>query len=146
MADRHDPCAPIRPRGRRPDGSGVRAPQAGDDTGGLREACTELLPPIPRPEQMSPGEVRERQGYEVFGRVQGVGFRWSTTQNARELGLRGTVRNRDDGAVEVHVEGPAEAVRELEDWLQDGPRAARVDEVRKIPAHDDLPDRFQILR
>lgn len=95
---------------------------------------------------MSPAEAPERQGYEVFGRVQGVGFRWSTTQNARRLGLRGTVRNRDDGAVEVHVEGPPEAVRELEDWLREGPRAARVDEIQEIPARDELPARFQIIR
>lgn len=95
---------------------------------------------------MSRSEGEARQGYEVFGRVQGVGFRWSTTQNARRLGLSGTVRNRDDGAVEVHVEGPAEAVRELVEWLQQGPRAARVDDVREIPAREELPDRFQIIR
>lgn len=87
-----------------------------------------------------------RQGYEVAGRVQGVGFRWSTTQTARRLGLSGTVRNRDDGAVEVHVRGPEKAVRELEEWLHEGPRAARVEEVREIPARESLPDRFQIIR
>lgn len=97
-------------------------------------------------EDMSRGDPPARQGYEVVGRVQGVGFRWSTTQTARRLGLGGTVRNRDDGAVEVHVKGPSDAVRELEDWLQEGPRAARVDEVREIPARDELPDRFQIIR
>lgn len=95
---------------------------------------------------MSAAEGETRQGYEVHGRVQGVGFRWSTTRNARRLDLGGTVRNRDDGAVEVHVKGPAEAVRELETWLHDGPRAARVEEVREIPAREELPDRFQIVR
>ncbi len=95
---------------------------------------------------MSRGDDHARQGYEVTGRVQGVGFRWSTTQRARELGLSGTVRNRDDGAVEVHAEGPAEALRELEDWLHQGPRAARVKDVREIPAREELPDRFQIIR
>lgn len=95
---------------------------------------------------MSRSEEHARQGYEVTGRVQGVGFRWSTTQTARQLGLSGTVRNRDDGAVEVHAEGSADALRELEDWLQEGPRAARVEEVREIPAREELPDRFQIIR
>ncbi|MFB6240771.1 MAG: acylphosphatase [Gemmatimonadota bacterium] len=49
---------------------------------------------------------RETQrGYLISGRVQGVGFRHWTTRNARELGLRGTVRNRPDGRVELHVAG-----------------------------------------
>lgn len=91
-------------------------------------------------------EDRLRKGYEVHGRVQGVGFRWSTTRTARELGLAGTVRNRDDGAVEVHAEGPPEALRELESWLEEGPRAARVRRVDEITADDDLPARFQIVR
>ena len=37
----------------------------------------------------------------VHGRVQGVGFRWFVTRNAKDLGVRGTVRNRPDGAVEA---------------------------------------------
>lgn len=89
---------------------------------------------------------RLRKGYEVTGHVQGVGFRWSTTRTARELGLAGTVRNRTDGAVEVHAEGPADAIRELERWLQEGPAAARVQRVEEIPADADLPTRFEIIR
>lgn len=95
---------------------------------------------------MTEPDRRARKGYEVLGRVQGVGFRWSTTQNARRLGLSGTVRNREDGAVEVHAAGPPDALRELEEWLEEGPRAARVDEVREIPAREDLPGRFEIVR
>lgn len=95
---------------------------------------------------MTKQEDLERRGYEVHGRVQGVGFRWSTTRTARELGVWGTVRNRSDGAVEVHAEGPPEAMRELEEWLQEGPRAARVQRVEEIPPEDDLPSRFEILR
>lgn len=88
----------------------------------------------------------ERRGYEVHGRVQGVGFRWSTTQRARSLGLRGTVRNRSDGAVEVHAIGDPEDLDVLRSWLGEGPRAAEVEEVREIPARDELPTRFEILR
>lgn len=95
---------------------------------------------------MTEQEGQLRKGYEVHGRVQGVGFRWSTTRTARDLGISGTVRNRGDGAVEVHAEGPADAIRELEEWLQEGPRAARVQRVEEIPAASDLPSRFQIVR
>lgn len=95
---------------------------------------------------MTREEERVRKGYEVHGRVQGVGFRWSTTRTARDLGIAGTVRNRADGAVEVHAEGSARQLRKLEDWLQEGPRAARVRRVEEIPAEEDLPSRFEILR
>jgi acylphosphatase len=62
----------------------------------------------------------------VRGRVQGVGFRASTGEVARELGLAGWVRNLPDGAVEVEAEGEEPALRELERFLRQGPRMARV--------------------
>ncbi|MDU3076405.1 MAG: acylphosphatase, partial [Mixta calida] len=37
----------------------------------------------------------------VYGRVQGVGFRYSTQAQAQQLGLTGYARNLDDGSVEV---------------------------------------------
>jgi len=49
----------------------------------------------------------------VRGRVQGVGFRWWTVQQAVALGLTGRATNLDDGRVEVLAEGLAVACREL---------------------------------
>jgi DNA ligase D-like protein (predicted 3'-phosphoesterase) len=65
----------------------------------------------------------------VGGEVQGVSFRDATIRRALELGLAGWVRNRDDGAVEVHAEGEGSALEELEAFLRDGPSQARVTEV-----------------
>lgn len=65
----------------------------------------------------------------VSGRVQGVWFRGSTQDRARELGLRGWARNRDDGSVEVVAHGQDGALDALVDWLHHGPRLARVDSV-----------------
>lgn len=65
----------------------------------------------------------------VQGEVQGVGFRWFVHRNATELGIRGCVRNRSDGAVEVYAEGEAAAIESLLGAVRVGPRAARVDDV-----------------
>ena len=65
----------------------------------------------------------------VRGRVQGVFFRASAQREAKRLGLTGWVRNLSDGSVEIVVEGEDEQVRELLQWAQHGPSAARVDRV-----------------
>jgi DNA ligase D-like protein (predicted 3'-phosphoesterase) len=65
----------------------------------------------------------------VRGGVQGVGFRDAAVRRARRLGVMGWVRNGEDGSVLVHAEGPEAAVGELVEFLQAGPRAARVTDV-----------------
>ena len=65
----------------------------------------------------------------IHGRVQGVGFRWALTEEARKLCLDGWVRNRDDGSVEALLIGPQEAVDALTVWAHRGPPRARVDRV-----------------
>ena len=65
----------------------------------------------------------------VTGRVQGVSYRASTAAEARRLGLAGWVRNRDDGSVELEVEGASDRVAALLQWCEHGPPAARVSRV-----------------
>jgi acylphosphatase len=67
-------------------------------------------------------------GY-VRGRVQGVSFRQSTSEQAERLDLDGWVRNLADGRVEVLFEGDAAAVSELSDWLEHGPEYAEVSQL-----------------
>lgn len=69
----------------------------------------------------------------VHGQVQGVSFRANAEQRATELGLTGWVRNRDDGGVEMHIEGDDAAVERMLDWAQDGPAQSSVETVE---AHD----------
>lgn len=70
----------------------------------------------------------------VHGRVQGVGFRYSTQAEARTLGVLGYARNLDDGSVEVLAWGEAEQVDALIAWLKaGGPRSARVEKVLVEP-------------
>ncbi len=65
----------------------------------------------------------------VRGRVQGVGFRWFVSCEARRLGLQGWVRNLRDGGVELLAWGAQEQVAELIHRVGLGPPHARVDEV-----------------
>jgi acylphosphatase len=62
----------------------------------------------------------------VYGRVQGVNFRYYTVQEARSLGLTGWVRNRIDGTVEVLAEGPRPQLDRLVAYLHRGPSSAQV--------------------
>jgi acylphosphatase len=67
----------------------------------------------------------------VSGRVQGVGFRYSTTREARRLQLGGWVRNASNGDVEIWAEGPEEKLKAFLAWLRRGPEFSRVDTVEK---------------
>jgi acylphosphatase len=71
----------------------------------------------------------ERLHAVVRGDVQGVGFRYFVQRKARQLDLRGWVRNNDDGNVEVVAEGERAALEQLKRALDEGPRMARVDSV-----------------
>ena len=70
-----------------------------------------------------------RARVRVYGRVQGVFFRYNTRRKALELGVKGWVRNVPDGTVEIVVEGPRDKVEELIDWARVGPPLARVTKV-----------------
>jgi DNA ligase D-like protein (predicted 3'-phosphoesterase) len=78
----------------------------------------------------------------VRGEVQGVGFREATVKRARQLGVKGWVRNADDGTVTVHAEGPSDAVDDLLAFLYEGPRTARVSEATvertKVEGHEQF--------
>lgn len=65
----------------------------------------------------------------ISGRVQGVGYRYSTMDEAHRLGVNGWVCNVSDGRVEAVFEGTREAVEEIIRWCHKGPRAAVVKDV-----------------
>jgi acylphosphatase len=71
-------------------------------------------------------EPSERLELVITGRVQGVFFRQSALEQATLLGLRGYVRNQDDGSVGSIAEGPRAALEAYWIWCQRGPRGARV--------------------
>jgi acylphosphatase len=83
----------------------------------------------------------------VHGRVQGVGYRATTIDEARRLGLAGWVRNRHDGTVEVLAEGAETKLKLLLDYLRRGPWGASVSSVvEKWGAPGGAPMPFQFKR
>lgn len=62
----------------------------------------------------------------ITGRVQGVGFRYSTVDEASTRGLAGWVRNLPNGRVEAVFEGPKPDVESMIEWCRQGPPSARV--------------------
>ena len=78
--------------------------------------------------------------------MQGVGYRMATRGRAHQLGLRGHVSNCMNGEVEVLAYGPADAVTNLVEWLEEGPPAARVEnvQVEEVEEVSGEPRRFEI--
>lgn len=81
----------------------------------------------------------------ISGRVQGVSYRVSAWEKARELSLTGWVRNLTDGRVEIVIEGDTETLDQMTAWAGQGPRFADVSDVSvtEHSATGEFPD-FQI--
>ncbi|MEX2642832.1 MAG: acylphosphatase [Acetobacterales bacterium] len=80
----------------------------------------------------------------IDGRVQRVGFRAWTVEQAGLRGLRGWVRNRTDGTVEALFAGAPDAVDKVLEVCRDGPEWAQVSTVRQELADaDEVPAGFE---
>jgi len=73
--------------------------------------------------------VSVRTHLYISGIVQGVFFRAHTQDVARNLNLKGWVRNLCDGRVEVVAEGPKNRIEKLIQWCYKGPPGSSVDQV-----------------
>jgi acylphosphatase len=73
---------------------------------------------------------QQRLHAHIYGRVQGVSFRYYTTLTAEQLSLTGWVRNRPDGSVEVLAEGTRTQLDRLMSFLSSGPSGAHVTDVQ----------------
>ena len=75
----------------------------------------------------------------ISGRVQGVGFRWFTREEARRLGLSGWVTNLENGDVEVSAGGEASSLERLKRALEVGPTGAGVASVTELDDAGEEP-------
>ncbi|MBN1941306.1 MAG: acylphosphatase [Candidatus Diapherotrites archaeon] len=66
----------------------------------------------------------------VTGRVQGIGFRFSTLTWAKQFGVVGWVRNNLDGSVEIVAEGEEQSLMGFVEKVKRGPSIARVSDCK----------------
>ncbi|RLD63544.1 MAG: acylphosphatase [Bacteroidetes bacterium] len=80
----------------------------------------------------------------VSGKVQGVGFRYQTYQEAIKLGIFGYVKNQLDRTVLIEVEGDAYKVDIFIEWCKHGTSFSRVDNIKIVDLPIENLDKFVI--
>jgi acylphosphatase len=83
---------------------------------------------------------------KIEGRVQGVYFRASAREVAEQLGLKGWVRNTEEGDVEAEVTGGEDNLRRFVDWCRQGPPRAVVSHVHVSKLEDQYYHDFKVIR
>lgn len=63
----------------------------------------------------------------IYGRVQGVGFRYGARERALKLKLAGFARNERDGSVYIEAEGGEEDLKKFLKWCGKGSWSAEVE-------------------
>ena len=80
-----------------------------------------------------------RKHIRFYGRVQGVNFRYTSSNIARKLGLTGWVRNEYDGSVEMEAQGTSELINQLIDEMKNVSPYIVIDNIEQnvIPTKQD---------
>ena len=81
----------------------------------------------------------------ITGRVQGVGYRFWTVEQATARNLAGWVRNRRDGSVEALIAGPPATVRAMVEACRQGPMGARVTDIQEAQTEPPAEPGFRQL-
>lgn len=82
--------------------------------------------------------MKKNKLIHLTGRVQNVGFRYSTMEVARHYGITGFVKNNVDGSVLIEAEGEEDNLHSFIDWAKQGPPSAHVDHIdlQESPVQD----------
>lgn len=65
----------------------------------------------------------------IFGKVQGIFFRATASEEAEKLGIKILAENKPDGSVYIEAEGEEEKLDEFIKWCHTGPSLAKVEKV-----------------
>jgi acylphosphatase len=82
----------------------------------------------------------------IKGRVQGVFFRATAKDVADKIGVRGWVKNTEEGNVEITATGSNEQLQEFVDWCKVGPRRAIITDVVVTHKEEENFTSFEIVR
>lgn len=66
---------------------------------------------------------------KIYGRVQGIFFRYSAKLQADSLKITGFARNEDDGSLFIEAEGEEENLKTFLSWCKKGPPLAKVERI-----------------
>ena len=82
----------------------------------------------------------------ITGSVQGIFFRQFVKDKADKLGVRGYVRNLEDGRVEIFLEGSKENVDNMLEICKKGPPHSQIRNIEeKLESFQDFKE-FKVLR
>lgn len=82
---------------------------------------------------------------KIYGHVQGVGFRYFAYKIARRMGIKGYVKNADDGSVEIHAQGDKNTLAEFINQVSRGPASAVVTGVQYTEVDEQNFQTFEIV-
>lgn len=83
---------------------------------------------------------------KVKGKVQGVFYRAATKAVADQLGVKGYVKNLEDGSVQIEAEGDDFALDSFIEWCNEGPEKAEVESVDVIEAAVKNYTNFEVVK
>ena len=82
----------------------------------------------------------------IYGTVQGVFFRTFIKKNAELLSLKGYVRNKEDGSLEIWVEGNSEGVDKMIEICKKGPEHSIIKRLDIVEEKMQDLKEFKVLR
>ncbi len=82
----------------------------------------------------------------VEGKVQGVFYRATAKEMADEIGVKGWVKNKEDGNVEIVASGLEQEVEDFINWCRKGPKRAVVTNLIITPLQNQAFEKFEVIR
>ena len=86
-----------------------------------------------------------RMDLVIYGRVQGVNYRYSAKIKAESLNIKGSVKNMHDGSVFLTVQGEKEAINNFVKWCYIGPPGSKVIKIEKVHGETEDFRGFSVL-